>query len=215
MTKQPEADNFVKKSVQIHRGCDDQSMSDISFEPLRRSHFAIVSSWLSTPHVSRWWADDPALDAIETNYGGVIDGTEPSEVFIVRNHGAPIGLIQRYRYDAYPEYGLELSPIAHVPEHAYSIDYLLGPPEMLGLGLSAKMIRAFVELIWAIEPVPSCVIVPVNAANVASWRSLERTGFKRIAAGNLSPDNPIDNPAHYIYQITRPSFFVDVSSKNQ
>jgi aminoglycoside 6'-N-acetyltransferase len=176
---------------------------EFSFQPIQHSDFAMLSRWLATPHVSRWWVDDPALDAIERNYGGVIDRTEPCEVLIVHLDNEPIGLIQRYRFDDYPQYIEELTPIMQVPQHAYSIDYLLRSPEKLGKGLGAKMIRDFVVLIWELAPSPSSVIVPVNVANVASWRALERAGFDRVASGNLVPDNPIDEPAHYIYQMDR------------
>jgi aminoglycoside 6'-N-acetyltransferase len=52
------------------------------FLPVQRADFALLSLWLSTVHVMRWWHDDPSLDAIENDYGGCVDGTEPAEVFI-------------------------------------------------------------------------------------------------------------------------------------
>ena len=184
-------------------------MPEFSFQPLQRSDFSMLSGWLATPHVSRWWADDPAEDAIESDYGGVIDGTEPCEVFIAYLDNAPVGLIQRYSFDEYPQYIEELAPIMQVPDHAYSIDYLLGPPLLLGKGFAVAMIQEFVAAIWRLESFPTSVIVPVNTANIASWRALERAGFYRVASGNLTPDNPIDDPAHYIYQVDKPrtSFF--------
>jgi aminoglycoside 6'-N-acetyltransferase len=46
--------------------------------------------------------------------------------------------------------------------------------------------------------------VSVVAANVASWRALEKAGFRRVAAGELEPDNPVDDPQHYMLRIDRP-----------
>ncbi len=54
-----------------------------------------------TAHVTRWWNDGPSLAAIEADYGGVVDGTEPAAAFIAYRDAVPIGLIQRYRVDAY------------------------------------------------------------------------------------------------------------------
>jgi Acetyltransferase (GNAT) domain len=48
------------------------------------------------------------------------------------------------------------------------------------------------------------VLVAVVAANVASWRALEKAGLKRVAEGPMPPDNPIDDPLHYIYRVDRP-----------
>jgi len=57
---------------------------------------------------------------------------------------------------------------------------------------------------WACCSQADDVIVPVSAGNYASWRTLERAGFQRIAAGDLEPDNPCDPRDHYVYRIERP-----------
>ena len=80
---------------------------------------------------------------------------------------------------------------------------------MLGRGLGAEMIRAFINRLWRDDRSALCVIVPLNALNAASVRALERAGFARVASGDLSPDNPIDDPAHFIYRLDRPGCFVD------
>jgi aminoglycoside 6'-N-acetyltransferase len=43
----------------------------------------------------------------------------------------------------------------------------------------------------------------VAAGNVASRRALERAGFVRVAAGPLTPDNPIDPPDHVVHLARR------------
>jgi aminoglycoside 6'-N-acetyltransferase len=67
-------------------------MNGYSFRPIARSDFAMLSGWLSQPHVARWWADDASPEGVEADYGAVIDGTEPREVFIARRDGSTIGL---------------------------------------------------------------------------------------------------------------------------
>lgn len=67
------------------------------------------------------------------------------------------------------------------------------------------MIRAFVERIWHADPEVTCIIVPVVAANTASWLVLQRVGFRIVAQGNLEPDNPIDDPQHKILRLDRHS----------
>jgi aminoglycoside 6'-N-acetyltransferase len=180
-------------------------MEAIEFHPIRRADFSLLSDWLSTPHVARWWDDDPSPQAIEADYGPVIDGVEPAEVFIAVHGGAAVGLIQRYRFDAYPHYCDELAHILTVPSNAMSIDYFVGPAELLEQGWGTRMIADFVAATWADCRTAACIIVPANAANRGSWRALERAGFRRVGSGDLAPDNPIDNPLHFVYQVDRPA----------
>lgn len=180
-------------------------MVSFQFLPIQRSDFALVSQWLSEPHVQRWWNADPALEAIESDYGGCIDGTEPARVFIAYCDGKAIGLIQSYRWGAYPAYLAEAAHIVRVPAEASSIDYLVGPAQACGKGTGAAMIAAFAATVWEGDPLTPAIIVPVHAENRCSWRALERAGFSRIAEGDLAPDNPIDGPEHVIYQLSRPA----------
>jgi aminoglycoside 6'-N-acetyltransferase len=179
-------------------------MLQFEFTPIRRADFPLLCRWLSSPHVARWWDDDPSLDAIENDYGGCVDGTEPCEVFIASCEGAAVGLVQRYRLGAYPEYVAEMAAIVDVNADATAIDYLVGPARSLGQGIGTAMIAAFVARTWKDDPATPAVIVPVHVDNRASWRALERAGFTRIAEGELKPDNPIDSRSHYIYERCRP-----------
>jgi aminoglycoside 6'-N-acetyltransferase len=178
-------------------------MHSFEFTPIRRDDFPLLSRWLSTPHVARWWDDDSSLDAIEKDYGACVDGTEPSDVFIAYCNAAAVGLIQRYRFGAYPQYADEIGHLLQVPADTSSIDYLIGPPHALGKGIGTAMIAAFIARTWEDDPVTPGIIVPVHVDNRASWRALERVGFARIAEGELNPDNPIDSRSHYIYQLVR------------
>lgn len=178
--------------------------SPVEFRPLTRADFPLLSVWLAEPHVARWWDDDPSPDAVEAMYGGTVDGTEPAEVFVAEVDGRPFGLVQRYRIEAYPDELRALQAILPVEPHAGSIDYLIGPPDALGRGWAASMIRAFVETVWHDDPAVPELVVPVHADNRASWRSLERAGFMRVARGPLAPDNPADSRDHVVYRLSRP-----------
>ena len=190
---------------------DVTSTEKLTFHPISRADFGLLGEWLVTPHVARWWADDPSAAAVEADYGGCVDGTEAAEVFIASLDARPVGLIQRYRLDDYPQYIEELAALMAVPATAYSVDFFLGPADVLGQGLGSRMISAFTSRLWQDDPGASCVIVPTNALNRASWRSLESAGFVRVASGDLTPDNPIDDPAHFIYRIDRPGAAVNLA----
>ena len=179
-------------------------MGAITFVRLRRDDFPLLAKWLSEPTVARWWDHETTPEALENDFGAGIDGAEPTHVFLAWFEGRPFGLIQRYAIADYPEYVEELSTVCQQPRGAVSIDYLIGEPDCRGRGLGAAMIAAFVADSWAAYPDASAVVVAMHQANAASWRAVARAGFRRIAEGELTPDNPIDNRDHYIYQVDRP-----------
>ena len=178
-------------------------MSNITFRRVDRSDFPLLTAWLAEPHVARWWNHEFTIEAVERDFGPSADGEEPSEDHLAILDGAPIGLIQFSRYADYPEYVAELTPLLDVPDGAVSIDYLVGDPKLIGHGVGTAMISSFIARIWNVDPVPSCVIVPVCSANVASWRALLSCGFRLEARGDLKPDNPIDDPLHEILRLDR------------
>jgi aminoglycoside 6'-N-acetyltransferase len=180
-------------------------VAPITFAPLRRADFPSLSRWLSEPLVARWWNHETSAEAIERDFGPSIDGADSAEMFIAANPAGPFGLIQRYAIADYPEYVEELSAVCALPPGALSIDYLIGEPSSRGRGMGAAMIARFVQASWPVSPGASAVVVPVSVGNEASWRALERAGFRRIACGQLEPDNPVDSRDHYVYRIDRPA----------
>jgi aminoglycoside 6'-N-acetyltransferase len=188
------------------RGAAADSMSGVavSFRPLERGDLSLLGVWLAEPLVARWWHHDHRPAAVERDFGPSIDGSEPTEVYIATACERPFGLIQRYRVDDDGKWLEELSRVWPVPEGALSIDYLIGEREFRGRGLGTLMVATFVELGWRRHPGARDVVVPVSVGNRASWRTLERAGFRRVAAGELTPDNPRDSREHFVYNRRRP-----------
>ena len=179
-------------------------MGIITFRRTERADFPLLARWLAEPHVARWWNHEYTAEAVERDFGASVDGDEPSEDHLVLLNEEPIGLIQYCRYADYPEYLDELRPLLDMPEEAVSIDYLIGEPTLTGRGIGTAMLVAFVNHVWQVNPTTTCIIVPVCAANEASRRALQSAGFRIIARGNLTPDNPIDDPLHVILRCDRP-----------
>lgn len=180
------------------------ALPEVVLRLLRREDFALLSRWLAEPLVARWWDDDSSPEAVEAQYGPSVDGTDPTAVYLAEHDGRAFGLIQVYRFDDEPESLAELSAVCPVPPGALSIDYLVGEPSARGRGLGAAMIAAAVARGFADHPDAGEVLVPVVAANVASWRALERAGATRYATGELEPDNPVDSRDHVVHRFTRP-----------
>ncbi|MFP5068136.1 GNAT family N-acetyltransferase [Pseudonocardia nantongensis] len=176
----------------------------LAFRPLAPGDLPLLGTWLTEPHVARWWNHETSPEALERDFGPAMRGEEPAEDLLVTRDGEPVGLLQRCRWHDYPEYIVEMAGILTVPPGAVTIDYLVGRPADAGRGLGTRMIVAAVAEVWRRYPDAPSVLVPVVAANRASWRALERAGFGRAASGNLQPDNPVDPPLHHVYRIDRP-----------
>ncbi|SFN65622.1 aminoglycoside 6'-N-acetyltransferase [Pseudonocardia ammonioxydans] len=164
----------------------------------------MLGSWLAEPHVHRWWHHDTSPEAVERDFGPAMRGEEPAEDLVAEVGGTPVGLLQRCRWYDYPEYVAELAPIYEVPPGAVTIDYLVGRPEHTGRGLGPRILAAAVDAVWKRYRDAPAIVVPVVATNRASWRALERVGFRRVAFGDLPPDNPADPPLSYVHRLDRP-----------
>jgi len=177
--------------------------SRIEFRPLRREDFALLKGWLEEPLVARWWSHDSSPLAVEREFGPSVDGRDATRVFLAVTGDRPFGLIQCYPVEAYPEYLAELASVCRLRPGALSIDYLIGDPRCRGRGLATKMVVAFLDDCWTRCPHADEVVAAVAVGNVASWHALERAGFRRIASGELTPDNPRHPREHYVYSARR------------
>jgi aminoglycoside 6'-N-acetyltransferase len=176
----------------------------LSWRPLTEADLPLLGGWLADDQVRRWWNHDPDPEAVERDFSASVRGEEPGEDLVMCVDGRPFGLMQRSPIAAYPEDLAEFSALVEVPDGAVELDYLIGSPSMRGRGLGARMISAVVQDTWRAYPATPAVLVAVVAANTASWRALEAAGLRRIREGAMTPDNPIDDPLHYVYRIDRP-----------
>lgn len=178
---------------------------NLTWTDLTPADLPLLKRWLEEPHVHQWWNHETDDYALERDFGPVMRGEEPSEDLLVRLDGRPVGLVQRSRFADYPDYRDEVAALTEVPEGAVTVDYLVGEPGDTGQGLGTAIVRAVVAATWTEVAGAECVIVPVAAANRASWRALERAGLSRVAEGELRPDNPANGKIHYVYRIDRPA----------
>ncbi len=178
-------------------------MVDISFRALRRSDFALLGIWLARPHVERWWRHDPAPDAVEADFGGGVDGTDPIDYFIVVIGGVDRGFIQRCQFRDEPVWLAALQVVEALPEAA-GIDYFIGDADRVGRGIGTAIVEAFLPDTWCRYPDAPMLLVDVDAENVASWRILEKNGFTRIWAGQLDTNEPAAGETTWIFRLDRP-----------
>jgi len=176
----------------------------LAFRSLGRDDFPLLSTWLSRPHVQRWWQEGFDTLLIEERYGPVVDGTDPTECFVVEHDGRPVGFIQRYLLGDNREWLTSLA-LAGTPEDAAGIDFFIGVETLIGAGLGPQIIRAFVDATWLRHPQIEAIVVNVSPENRRSWRALEKADFERIWSGPLVSDDPSDSGPSHVYIRRRPS----------
>ena len=174
------------------------------FRPLTRDDFTLLARWLDEPHVARWWPDPHRPDDLEAAYGPVVDGTDPTEVRIVRLGDTVVGLVQRYRLRDEAAWRTALAP-SDVPADAFGIDYLIGDPDRIGQGLGTRMIAGFVADSWHRYPEASACVVAVHRDNRPSVRALGRVGFVTVWEGELDSDDPSDDGPQVVLVLPRPA----------
>ena len=175
----------------------------LGFRPLTRIDFPLLAAWFAAPHVEPWWQEPSGLDALEANYGPVVDGTDPTEVRIVTLGEVAVGLVQRYLLADEGALRTTLAPTG-VPLDAFGIDYLIGDPHLTGRGVGTSMIDRFVSESWDRYPGCAACVVAVHQDNRPSWRALERAGFTRVWGGRLVSDDPSDAGPQVAYLLRRP-----------
>ncbi len=151
----------------------------VEFRRLDDDDLPLLHRWLNEPGVVRWWeGDDVSWDAVVRDYSSA--STDPTEQWIASVHDRPLGWIQCYATADYAgEDEIEQWWALGVDRSAAGIDYLVGDPSARGRGLGSVMIREFVrDVVFGLHPAWTQACASPLAANVASWRALEKAGFE-------------------------------------
>jgi 8-oxo-dGTP pyrophosphatase MutT (NUDIX family) len=137
----------------------------LSFQPLAYADLPALTSWFAEPHVAPWYPGPESLDAIHAKYGPRIERIDPVAVHILSVDGDPAGFFQHHPAQTPDEIG---------------IDYLIGVPDLIGLGIGTQAIWAYVrDVVLAYHPGAAHVIADPTADNLRSIRALEKAGFVR------------------------------------
>jgi aminoglycoside 6'-N-acetyltransferase len=184
----------------------------VTFRPCTPDDLPLVAGWLEQPHVARWWRQDADLAAVEARYRPCLDGRDSTELFVLAADGAPVGFFQRYLVADNPEWAATLRGTGQPDvESGIGIDYLIGAATLTGRGLGTIAITDFTRLAFARYPAAALMVVDVSQGNIASWRVLEKAGYRRCWAGELASDDPSDEGPQYLYRLDRPGPAVEHS----
>lgn len=166
----------------------------ITFRPLAEADLPLLHAWLARPHVREWWPDaEESLAEVRAAYLPRLAGaaTRPLDAaagvqqYLACEGGEPFGFIQAYRVTAHQADGWW--PDERDPG-ALGIDQFIGEAERLGQGLGTRMIRAFLEFLFADPRVTKVQTdpAPQNERAAACYR---RAGFREVGVVE-TPDGP-------------------------
>lgn len=159
--------------------------SPITFRALAEADLPLLHTWLTRPHVAEWWQPTPTLDELRDEYlpclaeAGILplDAPGGAIVYFACEDGKPFGFIQAYRVMAAQADGWWLD---ETDPCALGIDQFIADSDRLGQGLGTRMIRAFLEFLFA-DPRVTRVQTdpdPTNARAVACYR---KAGFRDVS----------------------------------
>jgi aminoglycoside 6'-N-acetyltransferase len=137
----------------------------IEFRPIAESDIPQLQAWLEREHVLLWWRDEDAEDHLD-----------PTEHFIIELDGEPVGMVQTYLVDDYPEWK---AVVGTEPDLA-GLDLLIGEEDAVGRGLGPRVISQFAREVVFARPETKAVVATVEEENRRSWRAFEKAGFRRV-----------------------------------
>lgn len=162
---------------------------NITFTPLKKTHFPLLLKWLKTPHVQTWWSKSNAWTPaeVEEKYGTYLDGyklvgdeRKPMHAYIINVNDIPVGYIQYYNVrDFFREYDYSMNDL---PPSCAGFDWYLGEPDYVGKGIGTKALQLFLDTI--VLKTFHAVFIDANTTNVSAIRVYEKVGFKKLTLMN-------------------------------
>jgi len=170
----------------------------ISFRHLTRNDFPLLQRWLNTPHVLQWWdKPGPTAAEVEDKYLPRIEGRDPTDSFVIEYAARPIGYIQRYLIEDYPDYAQHIG----LDERAAGIDVFIGDVDLIHQGLGPALLKQFLrDHIFDRPDIASCVSGPAISNSVAI-RAYEKAGFVYFKTADI----PGEDEPEYLMRVERPS----------
>jgi RimJ/RimL family protein N-acetyltransferase len=156
----------------------------VTFRRLVDADLPMLHGWINEPGTAPWWPDrERTWDGVVEHYGEQVTDVEQ---YVIVLDGEPAGWIQTYALADDEAYQAACVGVGVDPA-AGGIDYLLGDPAHRGHGIGPAVIDAFVtEVVFAGHDWPQVCAGP-DPANRASWRALEKAGFR--VAGLIDTDD--------------------------
>jgi RimJ/RimL family protein N-acetyltransferase len=162
---------------------------------MQRDDLALLHEWLQRPHVQRWWSECETYEEVVDHYLPAIEGTDPTDHYIVSLDGRPMGFVETYVVSDHPDYAW----LVGADPGAAGVDLFIAEEDLTGRGIGTELLRRFVsEVVFARQATTHCIAEP-ESENKASVRAFEKAGF-RIVKELVDPG---DGKRHSLVRLDR------------
>lgn len=144
----------------------------VGLRPMSLADVDAVLAWQEQPHVARWFRrDDPGNSA--ASYRAVIEGRDPTRLWVIEVNGRSAGFVQDYRIGDHPEYAISTG----APD-AIGFDYAIGERHLVGRGVGTQALWVYLRDVVAPHyPRARTFFAAPDHRNTASLRVLDKLGF--------------------------------------
>ncbi|MBV9830712.1 MAG: GNAT family N-acetyltransferase [Marmoricola sp.] len=143
-----------------------------ALRPMTEGDFAVVSRWVSTPHVATWWDEHRTPEQVAAYYGAALRGEDPTRLWIWEVNGRSVGFSQDYRIADHPDYAL----LCGRPD-AVGFDYVIGEPAYVDRGLGTSLLWVFLrDIVVPAYPGVRELFAAPDHRNARSLRVLAKLG---------------------------------------
>jgi RimJ/RimL family protein N-acetyltransferase len=162
---------------------------------MRPDDLALLHEWLQRPHVQRWWRERETYEEVVDHYLPAIEGSDPTDHYLVLLDGRPMGFVETYLVADYPDH----ARLVGAEPSAAGVDLFIADADLTGRGIGTELLRRFVsEVVFARTTTTHCVADP-ETENIASVRAFEKAGF-RVVEEFLDPG---DGKQHALVRLDR------------
>ena len=164
-----------------------------TFRRLTDDDLPMLHAWLNEPGIVQWWeGDDVSWEGVVRDYGS--QNPEPIEHWIAVLDGRDVGWLDCYAMTDSPEEAHAWAKFGMEPDAA-GIDYLVADPADRGRGVGTAMISTFVrDVVFGLHEHWTQACAAPDVRNTASWRALEKAGFRRAGIANGGRLMILDRP---------------------
>jgi RimJ/RimL family protein N-acetyltransferase len=152
---------------------------DLNFRKLTDDDLPLMHAWLNEPGVVEWWeGNDVSWEGVVRDYAAA--NWDDAEHWLATLDGREVGWIQCWPTTGSPDECARWWELG-VDKTAAGIDYLVGDPAGRGKGVGSAMIRGFVrDVVFGMHPDWTQACADPFEANTASWKALEKAGFRFV-----------------------------------
>ena len=155
---------------------------DLSIRLLRNDSrdLVLLASWRAEPHVHEWWDPDeppPSLDEVTEKYGARPDPSSPTTPCMIELGGRPIGYVQFYRWESFPDEVAAMELPAG--ERAFGLDVFIGESDLIGAGHGSRAVGMLCQHLVRDHGARE-VLLTTELTNTRAQRAYEKAGFAKI-----------------------------------